>query len=140
MVLTLLTKVIAIHVRFSRIGLRGSSLKWSFSRLCLCLSLRRLHEHLHEFGEEVLGGGRNKKWSRSLRRGRSLGRSLIAPGVESSDWALAGELILFPSGIGWRVDARAPSSTRPWSHCDGDLIVILPNGLADPLGIELLEL
>ena len=106
----------------------------------MCLSLRRLHEHLHEFGEEVLGGGRNKRWSRSLRRGRSLGRSLIAPGVESSDWALAGELILFPSGIGWKVDARAPSSTRPWSHCDGDLIVILPNGLADPLGMELLEL
>ena len=106
----------------------------------MCLSLRRLHEHLHEFGEEVLGGGRNKRWSRSLRRGRSLGRSLIAPGVESSDWALAGKLILFPSRIGWRVDARAPSSTKPWSHCNGDLIVILPNGLADPLGMELLEL
>ena len=79
----------------------------------MCLSLRRLHEHLHKFGEEILGGGRNKKWSRSLWRGRSLGRSLIAPGIESLDWALAGELILFPSGIGWRVDARASSSTRP---------------------------
>ena len=140
MVLILLTKVIAIHVRFPGIGLRGSSLKWSFSRLCLYLSLRCLHEHLTKFGEEVFGGGRNKRWNKSLQRGRSLGRSLIAPGVESSDWALADELILFPSEIGWRVDARAPSSTRPWSHCDGDLIVIFPNGLADPLGMELLEL
>ena len=104
------------------------------------MSLRRLHEHLYEFGEEVLGGRKNKRWSRSLWRDKSLGRSLIAPGVKSSDWALAGELILFPGGIGWRVDARAPSSTRPWSHCDKDLIVILPNGLADPLGMELLEL
>ena len=99
-VLTLLTKVIAIYVRFPWIGLRGSSLKWLFSRLYLCLSLHHLHKHLHEFGEEVLDGRRNKRWSRSLRRGRSLGRSLIAPGVESLNWALAGELILFPSGIG----------------------------------------
>ena len=76
----------------------------------------------------------------SLRRGRSLGRSLIAPNVESLDWALAGELILFPSGIGWRIDARAPSSTRFWSHCNGDLIMIFPNGLVDLLGMELLEL
>ena len=106
----------------------------------MCLSLGRFHEYLHEFGEELLDGRSNKKWSRSLWRGRSLGRSLIAPGVESSDWTLAGKLILFPSGVGWRVDARAPSSTRPWSHCDGDLIVILPNGLADPLGMKLLKL
>ena len=111
-----------------------------FSRLCLCLSLRRLHEHFYEFGEEILNRERNKKWSKSLRRGKGLGKSLIAPSVEFSDWALAGEFILFSSGIGWRVDARASSSTRPWSHCNGNLIVILPNGLADPLDMELLEL
>ena len=122
--------MVAIHVRFSGIGLRGPSLEWAFPWLC-CLGLGRLHEHLHEFGEEVLGG-RSGRWSLWG------GRSLIATGIGSSALG-AGELILL-CGVNGRIDARTPSgSARSWSHCEG-LNVILPNGLADPLGIELLEL
>ena len=133
--------MVAIHVRFSGIGLRGPSLEWAFLWLC-CLGLGRLHEHLHEFGEEVLGGRRNKGWSGGLRRSKSL----IAPDVRSSGWALAGELIQLSSGIDRSVDARAPpGGARSWSHCEGLIVrsdrdTILPNGLADPLGMELLEL
>ena len=138
MVLTLLTKVTAIHVRFFWIGLWGSSLKWLFLRLCLLLvsSLGWFYKCLHKFREKVLGG-ENKRWSKSLRRGRSL----VATGIWSSCWALgASKLILLSSGIGRRIVTRAPLSTRFWSHCNGALIVILPNGLADLLGMELLEL
>ena len=102
--------------------------------------MRHLHKHFHEFDEEVLGGGRNKKWRRSLWKSRSLGRNLIALGIESLNWTLASKLILFSNRIGWKVNARTLSSMRSWSHYNGDLIVILPNGLADLLGIELLEL
>ena len=73
MILTLLTKVIAIYVRFPWIGLRRSSLKWLFLKLCLLSvpSLDWLHKCFHEFCKEVLGGG-NKRWSRSLKRDKSL--------------------------------------------------------------------
>ena len=85
MILTLLTKVIPIHMRFLWIGLQGSSLKWLFSRLCLLPvpSLNWLHKCLHEYCEEVLDGG-NKRWSKSFRRGKSL----VAAGIWSSCWAL----------------------------------------------------
>ena len=106
----------------------------------MSLSLHRLHKHFYEFDKEILDGKRNKKWSRSLQKGKSLDRSLIAPDIESLDWALAGKLVLFSSGIDWKVDVKAPSNIKSWNHCNRDLIVILPNGLADSLDIELLEL
>ena len=137
-VFILLTKVIAIHVRLPWISLRGFSLKWSFSKLCLLLilSLGWLHKCLHEFREEVFGR-KNKRWNRSLKRGRSL----VAAGIWSFCWTLgADELILLSSGIGQRIVVKAPLSTKSWSYCNGALIVILLNGLADSLGIELLEL
>ena len=61
-VFTLLTKVIAIYVRFHRISLWGSSFKWLFLRLCLLLlpSLNWLHKYLKKFCKEVLGRG-NKR-------------------------------------------------------------------------------
>ena len=138
MVLTLLTKVIAIYVKFPWIGFWGSSLKWLLSRLCLLPipSLGWLHKCFHKFCEEVLGEG-NKRWSKSLRRDRSL----VATNIWSSYWALgAGKLILLSSGIGRRIVARALSSTRSWNYCNGALSVIFPNRLADLLGIKLLKL
>ena len=138
MVFILLTKMIAIYMRFSGIGLQGFSLKWLFSKhfLLPVPSLGWLHKYLYEFCEEVLGRG-NKRWSKCLRRGRSL----VAINIWSSYWVLgASKLILLLSGSGRRIVARVPLSTRSWSHCDGVLIVILPNGLADPLDMELLEL
>ena len=93
-ILTLLTKVVAIHMRFSEIGLLGPSLEWALLWLCQGLGLGRLHEHIHESDEEILSGGRNKRWSGSLRRGKSLGKSLITPGVGFFCWALGtGKLI-----------------------------------------------
>ena len=126
-ILTLLTKVVVIHVRFSGISFWGPSLEWALLRLrqCLSLGLRHLHTHLHEFCEKILGEGRNKRWSGSLKRGRSLDRSLIFPDVRFSDGALAGELIQLFSGISWSIDARAPTGgTRSWNYCKS-LIVML---------------
>ena len=134
MVLTLLTKVVAFHVGLTPIGLRGPSFYWALSRLRWYLSLCCLYEHLHEFCKEVFGGGRNEKWSGSLWGSRSL----VATSIGSSALG-AGKLILL-CGVNGRIDARPPlGSARSWSHCKG-LIMILPNGLADPLGVELLEL
>ena len=115
-----------------------------FLRLYLLLvpSLDWLHKCLYKFCEEVLGG-RNKRWSRSFRKGMSLrkSRSLIVAGIRFFCWALgAGKLILLSSRIGWRIVTRAPLSMRSWSHCNRDLIVILSNRLANPLDMELLEL
>ena len=112
-IFTLLTKMIAIHMRFSRVGFRGSSFKWALPWLQLVPSLNHPHKHFHEFGKEVLGGRENKGWSRGLQRGRSLNKSLIASGVGSFCWALsAGEFIQLSSRINRSVDIRAPISTR----------------------------
>ena len=124
-ILTLLTKVVAIHVRFSGIGLRDSSLKWPLLWLCRGLGLGCLYEHLHESGEEILSGERNKRWNRSLWKGKSLRRSLIAFGVGSFCWALStGKLVQISSEIDRSIDTRVPASTKSWSHCEG-LIVML---------------
>ena len=73
--------------------------------------------------------------------------SLIALGVRSSCWALGGgELIQLSSRIDRSVDTKTPvGGTRSWSNCKGlivrpDYDTIFPNGLADLLGMELLEL
>ena len=143
-VFILLTKVITFHVKLelTPICFQTLNLKELFLWLCkgLSLSLRHLYEHFHEFDEEVFGEERNKRWSRSLWRWKSLSKSLIFLNIESSDWALAGKLILFSSRIGWRVDVKALLSMRSWSHCNGDLIVIFSNRLADLLGMKLLKL
>ena len=141
-IFTLLIKMVTIHMRFSGIGFWGPSLEWALSRLCyyLSLGLRCLHKHLHEFREEVLGR-RSERWSDCFGRDRSL----IAPGIGSSCWALgAGKLIQFSSKINQSGDARTPAgSTRSWSHCKGwkfERDTFLPNRLADLLDMELLEL
>ena len=142
MILTLLIKMVEFHVRLISIYFRDLSLKGLFLWFCYYLSpsLYHLHKHLHEFGEKVFNERRNKRWSKSLQRGKNLSRNLIALGVKFLNWALAGKFTLFSSAIGWRINMRAPSSTRSWSHCNGDLIVILPNKLTDPFGMALLEL
>ena len=125
-------------MRFLWIGSWGSSLMWLFLRLCLLSvpSLGWLHKWLYEFCEEIFGEG-NKRWSKSLKRDRSL----VAAGIWSSCWALgAGELILLSNRIGRKIVIRVLSSTRSWSDCNKDLIIIFPNGLIDLLNMELLKL
>ena len=72
-VFILLTKVIAIHIRFFWIGFQRSSFKQMFLRLCLfpVLNLDWLHKCLYEFREKVLGR-ENKRWNKSLRKSNSL--------------------------------------------------------------------
>ena len=102
---------------FISISFQGPSLKKAFSELCLCLSLGLscLHKHLHQFCEKVLGGSKNKRLNRILRRGKSF----VAANIGSPDWALgAGKLILLYE-IDRRINARALSvGARLWSHCN----------------------
>ena len=60
-ILTLLTKVIAIHVRFSEIVFQGPSFKWMLSWLCQGLGLSCLYEHFYKSGEEIFSKGKNKR-------------------------------------------------------------------------------
>ena len=143
-IFTLLIKMIVIYMKFPWIGFWRSNLKWLFSRLylLLVLSLDWFYKCFYEFCEEVLDE-RNKRWNRSLRKGKSFrkDKSLDAAGIWFSYLALeANKLILFSSGIGRKIIARALSSMKFWSYCNKDLIMIFLNEPADLLGMELLEL
>ena len=68
---------------------------------------------------------KNKRWSGSFKRGRGLGKSLIAANIRSSGGALPGKLIQLSIEIDWSIDTKAPAGgTRSWSHCK-DLIMML---------------
>ena len=113
-ILTLLIKMVVIHVGFSGVGFQNPSLKWALPWLSLVPSLDYLYKHLHEFGEEILGGRRNKRWSRSL--GRS--KSFIATGIELS--ALGASKFILLCRVNKKIDTRAPlDNARSWSHCKG---------------------
>ena len=134
MIFTLLAEVVAVHMRFTIIYIRHLSFKGLFALLWrLARHLVRLQVSLHESFEQFIGRGRSG--SRSPRDSRGMSGSIAAFGGGS--WWTSCELIF----TAWRrVTAR--TATRAWS---GHSLVerwelLLPNGLADPLGLELLEL
>ena len=145
MVLTLLAKPIAIHMRISPVEIWKPSLKRLFSGLCLALSHLSLGLQVgfHKLFEKFIGRGRSEgSWSRSRSRStrnngcRSGSRSAAAVGRSSSKLIFTGR---------WGVTVRTAASTCPgyligWEGRSKGKLLLLSNGLADPLGLELLEL
>ena len=111
MVLILLTKVIAFHVKLTLIGLRGLAFSGrSRGSISACACVVSMNTFIN-FVKRSLEG-KNERWSGSL--GGS--RSFIAIGIGSS--ALdSGELILL-CGVDGRINARAPlGDAISWSYC-----------------------
>ena len=133
-VLILLTEMVTFYIRLILEKFQDFSIKKAFSKLIS--SLNYFHKYFHKFCKEILSGRKNKRWSGSLRKSRKL----IVTSIKFFVWLLgAGKLILLCE-IGWKIDTKAPLSSRSWSYCNKNLNIIFANRLADLLNMKLLKL
>ena len=133
-IFTLLAEVVAVHMQFTIIYIQHLSFKGLFALLWrLAKFLVGLQVSLHKSFEQFIGRRQSRSWS--LRDSRGMSGSIIAFGGGS--WWTSCELIF----TAWR-RVMVRTATSAWS---GHSLVkrwelLLPNGLADPLDLEFLEL
>ena len=142
MIFALLAEVVAVHMRYTIIYIQHLGFKGLFALYArLAKSLVRFQVSLHKSFDQFIG----RRWSGS--RGRSGGRSRspedsqgrsgsIAAFGRGSLWTSCKLILIF-----WRrVTVKAAASARSGYSLVKRWELFLPNGLANPLGLELLEL
>ena len=133
-IFTLLAEVVAVYVQFTIIYIWHLSLKGLFALLWrLARFLVGLQVSLYESFEQFIG--RERSESQSPRDSRGISGNIAA--FNGSSWWTSGELIF----TAWRkVTARTAASTWLGHSLVKRWELLLPNRLADLLGLELLEL